>query len=199
MRKVIFPLVIVLALVTSVGAASYVAQVGNEGVSAVDDTQDAELALAPAANLIATDLVELTGDPDIITVNFRNIQRNSLYRYENVLKITNNKPYAIQLKVKDVIGLLGDPTVGFHQGFNFTIVGGGQGGNPDWNQQCMWDDGRRFNSIAILPGDTAWIDFTLACGLTDGNNLIGDPLMGDMTTGLVRNGKIVFEATATLP
>jgi hypothetical protein len=102
-RKIILPIVICLAVVASMTAGTYKAYVTMKVDPVVGNTSGAELAFAPGNGSVSSDFI--TTDPSNsmqIIFNFQNVQPNSQYYYEETLKITNNKPYAVQLKVSAV-------------------------------------------------------------------------------------------------
>ncbi len=103
MRKIILPIVICLAVVASVSAGTYKAYVTMKIDPVVGNTNVAELAFAPGGGTVSPDFVQTDpGNPMQVIMEFGNVQPNSQYLYEETLKITNNKPYAVQLKVSAV-------------------------------------------------------------------------------------------------
>jgi hypothetical protein len=102
-RKIILPLLISLAVVASMTAGTYKAYVTMKVDPVVGNTSVAELAFAPGNGNVSSDFITTDpGNPMQIIFNFGDVQPNSQYLYEETLKITNNKPYAVQLKVSAV-------------------------------------------------------------------------------------------------
>ena len=103
MKKLILPLVMVMILVASVSASSYVATVTMDLDSEVTSTQEAELAFASAGDAIADDFVVVPDDNSLVVkFDFGKVQRKSMYQYNQVLAVTNNKPYEVIFSVDSV-------------------------------------------------------------------------------------------------
>jgi len=107
-RKIFLPLIISLAVVASVSAGMYQANVTMKIDPVVGATGGSELAFAPGsggASGVSGNFI--TTDPNNalqIIVDFGQVQPNSIYQYHEVLKVTNNKPYDVELKVSAVSG-----------------------------------------------------------------------------------------------
>lgn len=102
MRKVIFPLVIALALVASMSAAAYTAQVTMDIDPVVGATGGAELAFASAGGAVADDFVvgyDTGGGAYQVKFDFGNVQPDSTYIYWNCLEIINNKPFPVEVTI----------------------------------------------------------------------------------------------------
>jgi hypothetical protein len=196
MKKVIFLVVTCLALIATVGAATYTARVGISATSNVGHTQNAELAVFfDKGDPIANDILNYTGDPKVVKVNFKKIQRNSEYIYQDVLKITNNKDYYVWLCVESVSGNLGAWYAGGSYGqpannkFNFKIMGH----SSTTGDQCFYVDGHggpawpntSYGWVKVNPGETALVSFYLKSG--------------DLTAGGDYNGTITFKAMRVTP
>jgi hypothetical protein len=188
MKKVIFLVVTCLALIATVGAASYTAKVDIQANSTVGNTQDAELAMIITDGAISTDFLSYSGTPTVVLVDFQTVQRNSSYDYDKVLKVTNNKPYAVKLMVSNVTGPLGVWSANFQ-----FVMEGGTRSDGDEARVCLWtsDSGNNGNFIMLQPQgtlngrDSALVDFLLVTrnGAPSG----------------AHNGTITFRATATIP
>lgn len=188
MKKVIFLVVTCLALIATVGAASYTAKVTIQANSNVGNTQDAELAIIITDGLISTDFLSYAGTPNVVEVNFQTVQRNSSYDYDKVLKVTNNKPYAVKLMVSSVTSPLGVWSANFQ-----FVMEGGTRTDGDEARVCLWnsDSGNNGNFIMLQAQGAAQgrasaiIDFLL--------------VTGNGAPAGAHNGTITFRATATLP
>lgn len=105
MRKVILPLIVCLALVASIGAGTYKAYVTMKIDPVVGPTAGAELAFAPGSGLVSPDFVRTDPNNSMqVIMAFGDVQPNSTYEYHECLKVTNNKPYDVELKVWAVTG-----------------------------------------------------------------------------------------------
>jgi hypothetical protein len=103
MKKLILPLMMVMVLAASLTGASYVATVTMDFDSEVTSTQEAELAFASAGDAVADDFVVVPDDnPLVVKFDFGKVQRKSKYQYDQVLVVTNNKPYEVILSVDSV-------------------------------------------------------------------------------------------------
>ena len=166
-RKILLPIIICLAVVGSVAAAtSYTARVDVEADPTVGHTKNAELAIYyDKSDPIAEDVLNYTGSPKVVEVKLKKVQRNSEYIYRRVLKITNNKLYDIWLRCENVSSNLGD----WEADFNFTMVGHSTAAPGD---QCLWTDGHGGDStsppawgvIKIPAGATAYVSFEVETG-----------------------------------
>lgn len=103
MKKLILPLIMIMVLVASVGGSSYVATVSMKIDPEVGPTQEAELAFASAGDDIADDFVVVpVDDPLVVKFDFGKVQPKSKYQYNQVLAVTNGKPYEVTLSIESV-------------------------------------------------------------------------------------------------
>jgi hypothetical protein len=193
-RKIILPIVICLAVVASMGAASaYTARVSINADPLVDSTTVAELAvLYTQSDPIAEDVLSYTGSPYVVKVELQTVQRDSEYIYEKVLQVQNNKDYGVWLCVENVSGNLGawyapgsygQPA---NNNFNFKIMG--HSSTTGW--QCFWVDGHGgpptpsggYGWVWLNAGETADVSFYVQAG--------------PATTGGTYSGNITFKAIA---
>jgi hypothetical protein len=163
-RKIILPLVICLALVASVSAGTYKAYVTMKIDPVVGPTSVAELAFAPGSGTVSADFVKTDpGNSMQVIMHFGKVQPNSKYYYEETLKVTNNKPYTVQLKVSNVSGTITNLD-------NFEIWHGGCGLNP-WANFYMSKYGGVVNTgscTITLPANTSdYISFMLSTDYDD--------------------------------
>ena len=195
-RKILLPILICLAVVGSVAAATaYTARVSIDADPDVGHTKNAELAVFfDKTNPIANDVLNYTGSPKVVEVKLKKVQRDSEYIYKEVLKVQNNKPYNVWLTVEDVSTNLGDWYAPGSYGqpgndkFNFKIMA--KSTTTGW--QCFWVDGHGGSStvgswgwILLTPGETVPISFYVQAG----SNTVG----GSYT------GMITFKALAPAP
>jgi hypothetical protein len=106
-RKILLPLIISLAVVASVSAGTYTAQVTMNVDPTVTSTSAAELAFESVGGAVDNDFIvtaDTGGGANQITFDFSNVQPDSVYSYMNVLYVTNMKPYRVKLRVSDVSG-----------------------------------------------------------------------------------------------
>jgi hypothetical protein len=101
-KKVIFPLVVALALVASVSAGAYTAAFTMDIDPVVESTSGAELAFAAASGSVGNNFIQPGNNPLQVKMVFGQVQPDSEYRYEECLKVTNNKPYDVGLAVASV-------------------------------------------------------------------------------------------------
>lgn len=159
-RKIILPLVLVLALVASVGAFSgYVAEVSMDADPTVSSTTEAELAVArnSSPDVVSSDVIEYTGTPAVVEAKFKKVQRNSEYNYYWVLKITNKKPYDVCLDVMSVTDSLNDT-----HDFDFRIWA-----TPTETQDrlCqLWGNGAPVSSYCLADDSSCYISFIIDTG-----------------------------------
>lgn len=193
MRKIILPLIICLALVASIGAAAYTARVSIWADPKVVHTKNAELAVYfDKCDQIANDVLNYVGNPKVVEVKLRKVQRDSEYIYKEVLQVKNNKSYNVYLCVENVSGTLGawyapgsygQPA---NDNFNFKIMG--HSTTTGW--QCLWVDGHGGPSshtagwgwLLVQPGEAADISFYVQAG--------------PKTAGGDYDGTITFKAVA---
>lgn len=163
-RKIILPLVICLAVVASIGAGTYKADVTMNMDPIVGPTGGAELAFAPGGGTVSPDFVRTDPNNSMqVIMHFGNVQPNSMYMYEETLKVTNNQPYAVQLKVSNVSGTITNLD-------NLEIWHGGCGINP-WANFYMSKYGGVVNTgscTITLPANTSdYISFMLSTDYFD--------------------------------
>ena len=104
-RKIILPIVICLAVVATMTAGTYKAYVTMKVDPVVGSTSVAELAFAPGTGQVAPNfIVPDSGQSLQVMLDFGQVQPNSNYKYEECLKVTNNKPYSVDLYVDNVSG-----------------------------------------------------------------------------------------------
>ena len=159
MRKLVLPLVIMLALLATVSGAQYMARVDMTVDPIEGHTYDSELALSIPSNPIAQDFLSYVagaGQGDVVLADFKTVQRSSEYFYKQVLYITNNKPYDVTLKVSSV-DIVTDGSGASGQ-FTFQIMG-----QPPVYLISLDSDGTPSmqNTIAIPAGGTHTIGFRL--------------------------------------
>jgi hypothetical protein len=161
-RKILLPIVICLAVVASMGAASaYTARVSINADPTVGSTIAAELAVwYNTSNPIAEDVLSYTGSPDVVKVELQTVQRDSEYIYESVLQVTNQKDYGVWLCVENVSGNLGQwyGAGGTNYGdaaknFDFKIMG--HSSTTGW--QCFWTNG---HGGSPTEGSWGWVWLT---------------------------------------
>ena len=100
LRKIAFPLLVVLALFSTVAAASYYGLVTSKVNTSVTGTGIADLAFAPADDAVGHAFVQTDpGQPLQVQLNFGNVQPNSIYNWSQVLKITNNEAFPVSVLI----------------------------------------------------------------------------------------------------
>jgi hypothetical protein len=106
-RKILLPLIISLAVVASVSAGTYTAQVTMNVDPNVTNTSAAELAFESLGGAVDNDFIVTYGTgggANQVKFDFGNVQPDSVYSYMNVLYVTNMKPYRVKLRVSDISG-----------------------------------------------------------------------------------------------
>ena len=171
-RKILLPLIISLAVVASVSAGMYQANVTMKIDPVVGSTSGAELAFAPGSGTVSPNFIQTDPNNSLqIIMHFGNVQPNSIYQYHEVLKVTNNKPYDVELKVSAVSGNI--TTLD-----NLEIWHGGCSCNPwAWMYSSKYG-GVQTGKIILKANGTAcdhdYINFYLSTAYTDpGGNYTG--------------------------
>lgn len=201
MKRFIFPLVIVVALVASLGAtASYIARVDMDVDPVVGHSWEGELAFAESSGFVADEFVkriaEFIGGPETIYTKYRNIQADSNYCYFWVVDVTNNKPYGVCFRVKSADGELDD----LNDGVGFQVwMTSDKGTN---NLTCIYDEeGIDSGTYPVSwyyigPNETHYMSFEVMTSTWQGHDL------GALSPGTYE-GTLEFEAqgpsTGTCP